>query len=136
MSAQTPRPIVLDTNIFVAAAFKPSSKSAQIISAARGGVLRLMWDRATRGEIEHIVGKIPRISNRVLSGLFQEENELPVPEIPSELTIIEDPADRKFAALARSADAILITNDDHLLSCRETIDVVILRPGEFNSLPS
>lgn len=43
---------------------------------------------------------------------------------------IEDPDDRKFAALAHAAGAILISNDDDLLRHRDRLEFPVLTPGE------
>ena len=44
---------------------------------------------------------------------------------------IEDPVDRKYAALASASDATLVTNDDHLLSKRGQLGFPVMTPGEF-----
>jgi predicted nucleic acid-binding protein len=44
---------------------------------------------------------------------------------------VGDPNDRKFAALARVAGAILVSNDDHLLARREEASITVLTSGEY-----
>lgn len=44
---------------------------------------------------------------------------------------IEDPVDRKYAALASASDATLVTNDDHLLSKRGQLGMPVMTPREF-----
>ena len=57
-------PVVLDTNVLVAAGFKPRSASATIVDAVKQGQVRMVWNDATRREIEHIIGKIPPVRAR------------------------------------------------------------------------
>jgi hypothetical protein len=54
--------VVLDTNVFVGAGFKPRSHSALLLEAVRGGRLRIVWDDATHEEIEHVLRRIPPLS--------------------------------------------------------------------------
>src|SRR5947209_9895048 len=57
-----PGEVVLDTNVFVAAGFNPGSHSARLVEAVRDGRLRMVWNDATRTEIEHVMRQIPRLS--------------------------------------------------------------------------
>lgn len=123
--------VVLDTNILVAAGFKGSSASARIVEAVRDERLTLVWDRRTRSETEHIVGKIPPLRGLDLSDLYRPEGEHRGPTDPGAYGFIEDPADRPFAALAAAGGAVLVTNDDHLLSVAERLDCPVRTPGAF-----
>ncbi len=49
------RGVVLDTNVFVAAGFNSRSASARIIKAVRLRQIRMIWNDATRTEIELIL---------------------------------------------------------------------------------
>lgn len=122
--------VVLDTNVFVAAGFNERSASARLVEAVSNGELDLIWDEETRREIEHVVRKIPRLKNSVLDGLFRDEHRFDGETHPEAYGQVPDPADRKFAALGAAADAILITQDDHLLGERDSLDVEVLRPSE------
>ncbi len=62
--------------------------------------------------------------------LFREDGRYEGTTHPKDAGYVPDPADRKFAALARAADAILITNDEDLLGNRGRADVCILAPDE------
>jgi predicted nucleic acid-binding protein len=124
-------PVVVDTNVFVAAGFNPGRDAARVLAAVRAGTLRLVWDDATRREVEYIHGKIPPLSGADLSGLFRPEGQYGGPTRPDQFAFIPDPADRKFAALAAAAGAVLLTNDRHLLIGRPGGGPVVLTPGEF-----
>jgi len=50
---------------------------------------------------------------------------------PNLFNRIEDPEDRKFAALAAATGAIVISSDSHLLSCREELPITVLTAREF-----
>jgi predicted nucleic acid-binding protein len=127
-----PRPaVVLDTNVLVAAGFNPRSASAGIVSAVREGELRMVWNDATRHEIERIVHRIPPLRAQPLAELFRPEDLFTAPTHPERFAEIPDPDDRKFAALAEAAGAVLISNDEHLLGSRDRMRPAVLTTGEF-----
>jgi 5-carboxymethyl-2-hydroxymuconate isomerase len=123
--------IVVDTNTFVAAAFNKTSDSARILDAVRAGVLRLVWDEATRRETSRILQKIPPISWDDFAGLFRDGDRYTGEIHPDQYGHVPDPDDRKFLALAEAAGATLITQDADLLASRERARVPVLAPGEF-----
>jgi len=130
-TAEEARRVVLDTNVFVAAAFNQRSHAGQIIGAVREGRLRLVWNEATRREIRGILERIPPISWEPFAGLFRDENRHRDPVNPGWFGHVRDPDDRKFGALAYAAGATLITQDEDLLEDRSNVDVPILTPAEF-----
>ena len=121
--------VVLDSNIFVAAAFNKRSNSAQLIAMARQGRLRLMWHRQTREETRIQLEKIPPISWQPFADLFDPRNEIKDDLPVDQYAFIPDPDDRKFAALAEKAQAVLVTNDQHLLSVAGRLGVEVLTAG-------
>jgi predicted nucleic acid-binding protein len=125
-------PVVLDTNVFVGAGFNPRSASARIVDMVRRGRVKMVWNDATRREIERIVRQIPPLRRTSLAELFRPEDRFSGATHPAAFAPVPDPDDRKFAALAHAAGAILVTNDEHLLSWRETIGVPVLTPGAFS----
>lgn len=122
--------LVLDTNIFVAAGFNPGSHSAQLLELVQDGELTLLWDDATRRETKAILRQIPPLDWAEVAGLFKPEFRVPRSETPPDLADIEDPEDRKFADLAQRTDAVLVSNDDHLLAARESLGITILTPRQ------
>ncbi|WP_349368642.1 PIN domain-containing protein [Salinarimonas sp.] len=123
--------IVVDTNAFVAAGFNPGSASARVLAAVREGRLALVWDEATRAETKHVLSRIPRLLWEDAESLFREENRFGGETDPEAFGMVEDPADRKFAALAAAADAVLITSDDHLLAHAGALPCRVETPGAF-----
>jgi predicted nucleic acid-binding protein len=123
--------VVLDTNVLVAAGFNPRSASAKIVDAVKRGELHMVWNDATRREIEHIVRKIPPLRARAVAPLFRPEDRVTIPTHPERFAEIPDPDDRKFAALADATGAVLISNDEHLLSHRDRMSLTVLTPSEF-----
>ncbi|MGB2983206.1 MAG: putative toxin-antitoxin system toxin component, PIN family [Candidatus Bipolaricaulia bacterium] len=123
--------LVIDTNVFVAALFKPSSDSARILSAIRQGSARMLWNDETRRETRAILEKIPPLSWDAVAGLFLDEERCVAETDPERFTQIPDPDDRKFAGLAHAAGAILISLDDDLLGRPHKIDLLVLTPSEF-----
>lgn len=126
-----PPSVVVDTNVFVAAGFKPRSDSARLIARIRRGSVRLVWNEETRAETEHVVRKIPPLSWSDVEDLFREEGRFSAATDPDAFLAVPDPDDRKFAALAAAAPAVLVSLDDHLLGARAAIEPPVLRPGEF-----
>lgn len=124
-------PVVLDTNVLVAAAFEPASASARIVEAVRGGRLRIVWADSTKRENERILRKIPPIEWERFADLFYEEARYEGDIDEAGVSYIPDPTDRKFAALAEATGAVLVSNDDHLLQQRERGKTPILTPSEF-----
>ena len=122
--------LVLDTNVLVAAGFNPHSSSARILERIREGSWTMVWDRDTRRETLAVLAQIPPLSHQDAEALFLPEAEVTVETHPERFDLIADPADRKFAALAAAAGAILVTNDDHLLSQRDRMEIEVLTPSE------
>ena len=132
MDTQTDKArVVLDTNVFVAAAFNPRSNAARIVDAVRKGQLRLVWSEGTRRETRRVLEQIPPISWTPFADLFREEMRYRGKLNPAWFGQVRDPADRKFGALAYAAAATLITQDDDLLRVRSNGAVPILTPAEF-----
>jgi len=119
---------VFDTNVFVAAGFNPGSSSAELLRAVREGRIDMVWNEATRRETRSVLIRIPRLSWDICADLFRPESKGP-DATRAEVSFVEDPQDRKFAALALAARATLVSADDHLLTHRSRLDVA--RPAEF-----
>ena len=126
-----PPAVVLDTNVFVAAGFNPRSASARIVDAVKHGQVRMVWNDATRREIERIMQQIPPLRTQAVADLFRPADRFTAATHPEQFTDIPDPDDRKFAALAHAAGAVLISNDEHLLGQRDHSDLTVLTPGAF-----
>ncbi len=130
LADHTPQ-VVLDTNVFVGAGFNPRSHSALLLNAVRDGRLRMVWDDATHEEIEHVLRRIPRMSWGAVAELFREEDRFDGETHPHKFGYVPDPTDRKFAALAASANVPLVTSDRGLLNARGQAPFPILKPSEF-----
>lgn len=122
-------PLVLDTNVLIAAAFRPTSSSGRLVAAVRRGDFRLVWDEPTRAETERLLRKIPPIAWDDFSGLFRPEDRHEDPVDPSAFGVVPDPEDRKFAALAAAAGATLVSLDAHLLQASLEGHPAVVRPG-------
>ena len=123
--------VILDTNVFVAAGFNRRSASACIVEQVRLGQLRMIWNEQTRRETRHILDKIPPLSWSSFAELFRQADCHLGETAPDEFDFIPDPDDRKFAALAAATGAVLLTNDDDLLSNRDRARLEILTPAEY-----
>ena len=123
--------VVVDTNVFVGAAFNSGSASARLLREVRNGRLALVWDEPTRAETRAVLGRIPRISWHEMSGLFREQHRHAGSVRPQDFARISDPNDRKFAVLAAAAGCALVSSDEHLLEHRGRLGIDILTPRAF-----
>ena len=123
--------IVIDTNVFVAAGFNPRSAAARLLAAVREGRLQMIWNEPTRRETEMILCQIPHLDWESVADLFEPEMEFLGPVGSERFVFVPDPEDRKFAALSVAGQAPLVTNDNHLLSHKNSIGVDVLTPRAF-----
>ncbi len=132
MTAPAPAPplVVLDTNVFVAAGFRPRGRAAALVRGIESGRYRLVWDEPTRRETESVVRRIPPLSWSAFEPLFQREGRVDHDLDPESFSYVPDPPDRKFAALAAAAGALLVTSDARLLAASESGDFRALSPAE------
>jgi uncharacterized protein len=129
--SQTLCAVVLDTNVFVAAGFNPRSASAKIVEAVKQGQVLMVWNDETRREVERILQQIPPLRTYGVSDLFGPVGRYTAQTHPERFAHVPDPDDRKFAALAHAACAVLISNDDHLLRFTDREGLIVLTPGAF-----
>jgi predicted nucleic acid-binding protein len=122
--------VVLDTNIFVAAGFRPASASGCLLEQVRSGSLRLVWNEATRRETLAVLARIPPLSRQPFDELFRDEERCDAESRPDRFDFVPDPEDRKFLALAETCGVPLVTLDQHLLGARDRASIPILRPTE------
>jgi len=123
--------IVPDTNLFVAASFNPRSSSAKILKGIEDGRLDLVWHARTRSEVERMLRRIPRTSWERFRDFFKEANEYRGKLRDEDYLFVEDPEDRKYAALGETTGSVIVTNDSDLLENRGWLGVEVTRPGEF-----
>ena len=91
----------------------------------------MVWNDATQREIERIVHQIPPLRAQPVAPLFRPADRFIGSTHPEQFAVIPDPDDRKFAALADAAGAVLISNDEHLLGSRDRMNLTVLTPSEF-----
>ena len=123
--------VVVDTNVLVGEGFRPDSAAGWIVRGVLEGRFRMLWTDEIRDEVETVVGSIPPLSSAKLMGLFRAKDRTDPPPSEDRLDWIPDPADRKFAALARDEGATLVSNDRHLLESRSKAGFEILTSFEF-----
>lgn len=121
---------VLDTNVFVAAGFNEDSHSAALMRAASNRKLLLMWDEDTLRETQAVLERIPPLDWGDFEDLFRPEYLVPESQLRRQFIEIPDRGDRKFASLADRAAVPLITNDDHLLAVRDSLDIAVMTPRQ------
>lgn len=123
--------IVIDTNVFVAAAFRRGGTSHRILRAVTEGRVVHVWHDVTRGETEAIVRRIPPLRPFDLAPFFSSENRHAGSLDRKPYRAVADPSDRWFAALAGSTGSIVVTSDDDLLGPRDQLDITIETPAEL-----
>jgi predicted nucleic acid-binding protein len=127
------RRVVIDTNVFVGAAFNGESASAVVVDSVREGQASMPWTDGTFGEIRRVLEKIPPVDWTDFEDLFRPETHRETPHDQSGLEWVPDLEDRKFAALAREVGAVLVSNDRHLLARRGEASFAVLTPREFTA---
>jgi len=108
--------LILDTNVFVAAYWAPSSASARLIEACSNGLAQAHYSPEVRREVEHVLQtiKVRESYLRSLDAFWDRAIEVRGALVDSVRT--EDPEDQKFLEAALGGDTdLLVTNDDHLL---------------------
>ena len=123
--------MILDTNVLVAAGFNPRSSSARLIKLSQVGKLVLVWNQATLKETKYIVDQIPPLNWGVFEGLFNDVGKCNDSGDMDSFGFVEDPDDRKFAALAEAVGCPVVTNDIHLLAHKKRFGFEVLRPSEL-----
>jgi predicted nucleic acid-binding protein len=78
-----------------------------------------------------ILRQIPHLDWESVADLFKPETEFLGPVDPQSLVFVLDPEDRKFAALSVATQTPLVTNDDDLLSHKNSIGIDVLTPRAF-----
>lgn len=122
--------VVLDTNVFVAAYWVPTSHSAQLIQACKKKLIRAHYSPEVRREIEGILRMI-KAREAFLKSLedfwtaAEQVRGIPVEEIDN----LADPDDRKFLEAAAGGESdLLVTNDQHLLCLKSVRKTQIVTP--------
>lgn len=127
--------VILDSNIFIAAAFNKKSSSSKIVEIIKRGHLILVWDEKTKAETKKLITQIPVIEWGQFAQLFTEDTFHDTKVDKSEFkSSISDPDDRKFAALAKSSSAPIVSNDSDLLDTQKHTGIKVYKPRDFLSL--
>jgi len=124
---------VLDTNVIVAAGFRPASASGRILDRVRAGALRLVWNERTREETERILRRIPPLDWDAVADLFRPENRCEHRLDPARHEHLSGSLDREFLALAEAAGVTLVTADGELLATRARSPIPVASAGEYLS---
>ena len=124
------RRVVLDTNVLVAAVYNPGSASRSAVEACLDGKLKPVLSPALRREYEFILARaargrphLERIHRLLESTEIVEPGQTP-------RMVPDDPEDDKLAAVALAAEAVLVTNDAHLLALAGHEGLEVIRPTD------
>ena len=127
------RPVVLDTNVLVAAAYNPRSASHRVVEACLGGGLTPVVSGALRREHEFILARAAR-GRLYLERLHQLLDGAEVVEPARTPRVVpDDPEDDKLVAAALAAGALLVTNDAHLLAIAGHEGLKVVRPADVRA---
>ena len=122
--------IVVDTNILVAAYFKPHSFSAKILQLAEKGVAQIYWSLPLYREAKKILDFLPQKDReRILTQVFKPRFK--ISSLPKVEIVSEDPEDNKVLACASGGQVdMIISNDKHLLQIEEFEGIKIVSSKE------
>ena len=124
------RRVVLDTNVLVAAAYNPRSASRSVVEACLDGELTPVLRGALRREYEFILGRAAR-GRPYLERIRQVLDDAEVVAPAKTPRVVPDgPDDDKLVAAALAAQAVLVTNDDHLLALAGHEGLEVVRPAD------
>jgi predicted nucleic acid-binding protein len=102
-----------------------------VVREVARGRLGRVWDSATRRETEAVLRRIPRLDWERFAPLFEAAGEHGgAVEEADAFGYVDDPGDRKFAALAAASGAVLVTNDRGLLAHRGRHGLRVATPAE------
>jgi putative PIN family toxin of toxin-antitoxin system len=123
--------VVLDTNVLVAAAYNPDSASRRVVEACLRGELTAVLSPALRREYEFILARAVRRQPylerlRLLLDSAEVVEPAQTPQV-----VLDDPDDDKLVAAALASDAVLVTNDAHLLGVAGHEGLQVLRPPDL-----
>ncbi len=127
--------IIVDTNVFVGAAYNASSASRRILDACRSGEYKLVITRQIRREYDRMFPRAIR-DREQLRRTFDLIDQAEVVEAGLTPRVVrEDPDDDKFFAAAWAGGVdVIISNDHGLLEIDGAEGIRVLRPSEFLSL--
>jgi putative PIN family toxin of toxin-antitoxin system len=122
--------VVLDTNVLVAAAYNPDSRSRKIVEACLKGERTAILSSALRSEYERILPRAVRGHpyRTRLRELLETAEVVEPAETPR--VVPDDPDDDKLVAVALAAAAVLVTNDAHLLAIAGHQGIRVVRPAD------
>jgi putative PIN family toxin of toxin-antitoxin system len=130
---ETVPPVVLDTNVLVAAAYNPGSASRRVVEACLSGELTAVLSPALRREYEFILARAVRGQTYLeqIRRLLDSAEVIDPAQTPR--VVPDDPEDDKLVAAALAAGAVLVTNDAHLLAVAGHKGLRVVRPNELRS---
>jgi hypothetical protein len=131
--------VVIDTNIFISAVFKPESKPAQIVELIKQGKITLLISHDILVEFRRVLLYPASVKRH---GLDQKQIKQALKEIARGAVITpgviivnavnNDPTDNKFIACALEGMAdYIISGDRHLRDLKTYKRIKILSPHEF-----
>lgn len=126
---------VLDPNVLISALLTPHGKPAQVVRSWLAGAFELFVSESLLAELQRALG-YPKLQALIEPTEAQElldllRREADVIDDPDDAHAIRspDPDDDYLIALARSARAVLVSGDGHLLGLGSRLPVYA--PAEF-----
>jgi putative PIN family toxin of toxin-antitoxin system len=123
--------VVIDTNILIAALYRPGSSSGRVVAACRNGRLCAVVSPAIVAEYRHILPRAVRTTADVgpwLDGFLAQA--LTVHPASEPAVVSADPSDDMLFAAAIEAGAVaILTNDRPVLQIVDYNGVAVLRPS-------
>jgi len=127
--------LVVDTNLFVAALFRPRAPGpAAVLDAWRRGAIRLCVSDAVLGEVRATLRRLPVAPDRkaeLLDRLADPAFTNHIPDPADSGFRTADPSDDKFLHLALAAGAAAVVTSDRALLEVENFPVPIVKSGQW-----
>jgi putative PIN family toxin of toxin-antitoxin system len=124
--------VVIDTNLIIAARYKPKSASSRIIDMCLEQKLLAVYSGRTKDENLFILNKV-RPSAEYLNKIIKFYSKaLYIPKPQTRISICSDRSDNKYFETAVDGQAqYIISNDRHLLEHNGYYGIKVMRPGPF-----
>ncbi len=130
--------VVVDTNVYVSAAFTPDGKPGQVIRTARTGLFDLVISESIMDEINRVL-RYPKIQKRLgwspeTIAAYLNELKKFARVTPGLLTlnVVADQSDNRYLECAVEGNAgYIVTGDSDLLDLGEYQGIKIVKPAAF-----
>ena len=132
MSSKALTRVVIDTNLIIAARYKPKSASSRIIKLCLEQKLLAVYSGKTKDENLFILQKVHPSAEYLDKIIKFYSKAMYIPKPSTKITICSDYSDNKYFEAAIDGQAqYIISNDHHLLEHDGYYSIKVMRPSAF-----